>query len=340
MPDVWMDVDIALSEVPINLLALTDDTTFKDREESVVYNQSGLDLTWNFLTTAGVYTKTVVTPTDTAGDYDWVNQGDGIYTIEMPASGGASINNDTEGFGWFTGIATGILHWRGPVVGFRAAALNNALIDGGDLLDVNLTEMGGVAQSATDLKDFADAGYDPAVNKVEGVKLVDTTTANSDMVGTDGANTTVPDAAGVAPTVAEIQAEMEENGASILDTLQDRLGTPANIDTGGATIADNLKKLADDNGGLSFDATTESLKELKDNIATASEVADAVHDEVIEGTLTSRQLMRIFLSALAGITNGGGTVTINFRDEADGKNRIVATVDVNGNRTNIVLDGT
>lgn len=32
------------------------------------------------------------------------------------------------------------------------------------------------AQSATDLKDFADAGYDPATNKVEGVKLADTAT--------------------------------------------------------------------------------------------------------------------------------------------------------------------
>jgi hypothetical protein len=39
--------------------------------------------------------------------------------------------------------------------------------------EVDLTHMGGVAQSATDLKDFADAGYDPATDKVEGVKLAD-----------------------------------------------------------------------------------------------------------------------------------------------------------------------
>jgi hypothetical protein len=43
------------------------------------------------------------------------------------------------------------------------------------------------AQSAADLKDFADAGYDPATNKVQGVVLVDTTTTNSDMRGTDSA---------------------------------------------------------------------------------------------------------------------------------------------------------
>jgi hypothetical protein len=40
----------------------------------------------------------------------------------------------------------------------------------------NVTQIGGDAQSATDLKDFADAGYDPATNKVEGVKLADTLT--------------------------------------------------------------------------------------------------------------------------------------------------------------------
>jgi hypothetical protein len=53
--------------------------------------------------------------------------------------------------------------------------------------DVNVTQLGGVTQSATDLKDFADEGYDPATNKVQGVVLCDTTTTNTDMVGTDSA---------------------------------------------------------------------------------------------------------------------------------------------------------
>ena len=128
MPDLWMDVDIALAEVPVNILPLIDDTDFKAREVSVAYNQAGMDLVWNFCTTAGAMTQTAVTPT-TGGDYDWAHQGDGMYTIEIPASGGASINNDTEGFGWFTGFCTGVLPWRGPVIGFRAAGLNDLLID-------------------------------------------------------------------------------------------------------------------------------------------------------------------------------------------------------------------
>lgn len=137
MPDIYFDVDVALSEVPVNVFPLTDDTDFKTRETAIAYNASGMDLVWNFVTSAGAYTQTAVTPT-TAGDYDWTHQGDGMYSIEIPASGGASINNNTEGYGWFTGFVTGVLPWRGPVLGFRAASINDALLDGGDNLDVDI----------------------------------------------------------------------------------------------------------------------------------------------------------------------------------------------------------
>ena len=41
----------------------------------------------------------------------------------------------------------------------------------------------------------------------------------------------------------------------------------------------------------------------------------------------------------AGKASGGGTTSISFRDNADSKNRIVATVDSSGNRTAVTLDG-
>lgn len=154
MADIWFDVDAALSEVPINKFPLIDDGDFKSREESVTYNQAGLDLVWNFLTTAGAFSQTAVTPTDTGGNYDFVNQGNGMYTIEVPASGGASINNDTEGFGWFTGFATGILPWISPVFGFRRKALNDLLING--------------STASTNLEDFFDGtGYAGGTAKLE-----------------------------------------------------------------------------------------------------------------------------------------------------------------------------
>jgi hypothetical protein len=117
-------VDTALAEVPINYGAIVDATTLA-RKVDLAYNASGLVLTWNFITPGGAYTATAVTPTNTGGNYDWVT-GETV-TIEIPASGGASINNDTEGTGWFTGFATGFLPWKSPVFRFLPAAAANAL---------------------------------------------------------------------------------------------------------------------------------------------------------------------------------------------------------------------
>jgi hypothetical protein len=150
MADIWMDVDTALAEVPVNLMPLVDDDDFVTLKDAVVYNEAGMDLRWNFVTTGGAYTSTAVTPT-TSGSYDWAHQGDAMYSIEITASGGASINNDTEGFGWFTGKATDVAPWRGPVIGFRAAAINNSMIDG-TTIDVNVTAVSGDTTAADNLE--------------------------------------------------------------------------------------------------------------------------------------------------------------------------------------------
>ena len=49
--------------------------------------------------------------------------------------------------------------------------------------------------------------------------------------------------------------------------------------------------------------------------------------------------LNIILAACAGKSSGGGTTDIRFRDQADTKDRIIATVDKRGNRTNISVDG-
>lgn len=60
----------------------------------------------------------------------------------------------------------------------------------------------------------------------------------------------------------------------------------------------------------------------------------------VEGAMTFLQSIRISLSALARKSAGGGTATITFKDGADTKARITATVDANGNRTAVTVDGT
>lgn len=70
-------------------------------------------------------------------------------------------------------------------------------------------------------------------------------------------------------------------------------------------------------------------------------VADAILDRAnaIEAGLTPRQAMRLIVAALAGELSGAETTTIVIRNAvADSKNRITATVDVNGNRQAISYD--
>lgn len=163
---MYMDVDSAVI-VPVNILPLLDDTDFKTVEQAIVYNSTGIAVTWNFVTTAGVVTQTAITPT-TGGVYDWSEPlaNVGMYAIEIPASGGASANNNTEGFGWITGTCTGVLPWRGPTIGFRAAALNNSMMDGATV-DVNVTAIAAgaitaaaIATGAIDADAIADNAID------------------------------------------------------------------------------------------------------------------------------------------------------------------------------------
>jgi hypothetical protein len=160
--DISVDVDAAVV-VPVNLMPLVDATDGKTLEEALAYNEAGLDLDFIFVTSAGAVTKTDVTPT-TGGVYDWTHVGSGIYAIEIPASAGGSINNDTEGHGWFVGDTTASLPWRGPVIEFRSSVINDAMTDGGDYLPVDTVQLAGTTQDATDLADFAAAGYDPTNN--------------------------------------------------------------------------------------------------------------------------------------------------------------------------------
>ena len=291
MPDIWMDVDTALAEVPINkvpIVLLADGTTI---DAGMVYNEAGLDLNWNFITAAGAFTQTNVTPTDTGGAHDFVAQGNGMYTIEIPASGG-TIDNDTEGVGWFTGESTVNLAWASPTIGFRAAALNDALIDGGDTLDVNMTQILGhlLTQSGTQLADgfekffnvatptgtvnsLADAvpgaaggGFIAGTNAATTVTTALTTTFTGNLTGDVGGNVdgtvagVTPDAAGTCATQSEVATECAD---ALTDIKLDHLIHAAAAED---EVADNsvIARLAATEGDWSeFDDENHSLEAIR-----------------------------------------------------------------------------
>jgi hypothetical protein len=100
--------------------------------------------------------------------------------------------------------------------------------------EVDVTHLNGVAQSLQDLKDFADDGYDPSTNKVQGVVLTDTVTTytgNTPQTGDAFARLGAPAGASVSADILAVD--------NLVDDLESRLGTPSDLG-GGATVAANL----------------------------------------------------------------------------------------------------
>lgn len=96
--------------------------------------------------------------------------------------------------------------------------------------------------------------FDPATDTVANVTTVATTTTNDDMRGTDGANTVVPDAAGVAPTAVENRQEMDTNSTDLNSLLSGQTTINDNvllIPTTAMRGTDGANTVAPDNASIS-----------------------------------------------------------------------------------------
>ncbi len=137
-------------------------------------------------------------------------------------------------------------------------------------------------------------------------------------------------------------AKIATDAAAILvdtgTTLPGVLGTPA-----GADMSADIAAVKTDTAATLADTGTDGVV-----VAAASKTGyqlsatgvDDILDEAYEGTTTLRQFLRLAASALFGKLSGAATTTVTIRDEADGKDRITATVDSDGNRSAVTLDKT
>lgn len=115
------------------------------------------------------------------------------------------------------------------------------------------------------------------------------------------------------------------------------LGSNNNIfDVGGGILVQNqVQVIPTNSAGLIVVSTGSGLSAAQDTKLTQ------IHGEVrdIEGGEHHSWLMRIMMSALSGLLSGAAGTNVKTRDMADTKDRIDATVDADGNRTSVTLDG-
>lgn len=146
----------------------------------------------------------------------------------------------------------------------------------------------------------------------------------------------------------EAPSDLDNYGNVPANLKRWRDSQPAALDSGGSVLAgiNDIQEAAQQQvrdalmlAASAGDPAAGSIDAHLDTIIAAGLTADDVLDEVVEGTYTLRQMMRIVFAALVGKSTGGGSTGITFRDVADAKARITATVDADGNRTVMTLDG-
>lgn len=156
---------------------------------------------------------------------------------------------------------------------------------------------------------------------------------------------------GVVDAILVDTAEIGVAGAGLtaLATAANLATVAGYLDTEIAAILADTNELQTDwtNGGR-LDLLVDAIKAKTDalpaspaavsDIPSAGAIADAVHDEVVEGTVTLRQSIRLHNSALGGKVAGLDTFNPVFRDLADSKDVIDATVDSYGNRSAVTRD--
>jgi hypothetical protein len=102
----------------------------------------------------------------------------------------------------------------------------------------------------------------------------------------------------------------------------------------GAITSSSFSSGAIDAAAIAADAIGSS--ELATTAVT--EIVNAILAAAYEGAFTIQDFLRLTSAVLLNKSTGGNTGTVNFRDASDTKNRIVATMDDNNNRTAITKD--
>ncbi len=177
------------------------------------------------------------------------------------------------------------------------------------MVDTNPVRLGGVAQSLTDLKDFADTGYDPSTHKVQGVVLADAVTTVNGLAANAITATSIATDAITAAKIAADAIGASELAADAVAEIQSGLSTYAGGDTSGTTTL--LSRLTStragylDNLSAGAVALEASLQGLITTIgASAAGVATAVWAASTR-TLSSAGVQAIWDALTSALTTSG-----------------------------------
>lgn len=247
-------------------------------------------------------------------------QGNGIYTCDL------TIQRGGAGSTYRVQPATAVAVPSGVT---SAAWTSTAIpVSSGDVLTVSLTGLStDTTTPDTVVEWWEDEGGGGGGLDAAGVRAA---------VGLAAANLDIQ--LGDLPTNAELDAALAGADDAVLTAIAaladlDAAGAQAAAEAALAAYAPLLSAdyTAPDNAGIA--AAQAAIAALND-IAAADVLAAAV-----EGGLDVGEVLRVILAFVAGKASGADTDTVTFRDQADSKDRLVMTVDEDGNRSLVLVDG-
>ena len=279
------------------------DSTNGTPETEVVYNTAGIDLWYRREgATKTSITEATLAALDTAhSDGGIIHIGDGYYRLDLPDAAVATGCNGVMVGGTVTGMV---------VIGTYITLVS---YDPYDTVRLGLTALPNAAADAAGGLPISDAGgLDIDAIKTKTDSLTFTVAGDVDVNVQTWKGSAAADLSSLAQASVCSETRLSE------------------LDAGTAG------KMANQVDVIQTDTTTDipsAITALND-ITVADIIAG-----IADGTYDLQEMLRIMFAALAGKSAGGGTATITFRDAADSKNRISATVDANGNRTAITVVG-
>lgn len=287
-----------------------------------------------------------------------VTVGGNVQTTQPQYLPDLNIASDGDFAGNVDGSVASVVGAVGSVTGAVGSVTGNV---GGNVTGSVGSVLGGLNTTAGTITtlDGLDTAQDSQHSTTQGLVTTVDTVANgikavTDLLPDAGALTSIATASALS-TVGTNVSTLVTKLTTGITSLAEWLGLLAGKQTGDATALTEIR--ATGAGSGTFDPTTDSGEAIRDTepLGTAMRGTDSAYtgtpptaaqnatellDQAagVETNRTVRGALRLILSACVGKMSGGATTTNTFRDTNDGKDRITATVDADGNRSAVTLD--
>lgn len=242
------------------------------------------------------------------------------------AVGLASANLDTQLAALPTAAENADAVWDEAQSGHQSEGTFGAYLD---------SSVSGVSTGGVSAADIADAVWDEALSDhADAGSAGEALSSAASGGGLDAAGVRAALGMASADLDTQLDAIKADTAATLVDT-----GTTLPAQIGALNDLDATEVQAAAAAALTaYDPPTNAEMEARTLASADYLTADDVLDEVVEGTTTLRESVRLANAVLGGKASGLGTSTATFRDLADSKDRVTATVDADGNRATVTRD--